>query len=91
MRSYSASVNPGGSRPIFASARRSTLARRYQLESWWRAMPYSHADAASSPPPRNARRSATADANVSAISSAATCASNVRRAKKATSEREWAL
>ena len=53
-------------------------------------MPYSQADAASSPPPRKARRSATAAANVSAISSAATWASKVRRAKNATSGRAWA-
>jgi hypothetical protein len=42
------------------------------------AIPYSQAAAS---PPRNARRSATTAANVSAISSVATCASNVRRAK----------
>ena len=87
MRSYSSSVSRGGSRPSRASARRSTPARRYQLQELVAGDPVQ--PGARRRPPRNARRSATAAANVSAISSVATCGSNVRRAKNATSARAW--
>ena len=83
-RSSASSVSCSGAIPSLRRARSSTAPLRAACASWRRAIPYSHATAG----PLSGRwrcAPASAAANVSAVRSAASSASRVRRAKYASS------